>query len=71
MPQTLRLSAGFSYTLAPGLTTFAEYVYGDQTQNFNNFNNGNNLNGTAQGSFSKSNNNWRGQSILIGDIVSF
>ncbi|HME25702.1 MAG TPA: hypothetical protein VKI44_30945 [Acetobacteraceae bacterium] len=65
------LDAGFSYTIAPGFTAFAEYLWNDQQQNFNNFNSGNNLNGTAQGSFSKQNNNYHGQSIVIGDIISF
>jgi hypothetical protein len=65
------LSTGFSYTVAPGMSAFAEYVYGDQYQAWNNFNSGNNLNGKAQGAFSKSNNDWHGQSILIGDIISF
>ena len=65
------LSTGFAYTIAPGYTAFVEYVWGDQYQNFNNFNNGNNLNGTAQGAFSKSNNNWHGQSLLIGQVIAF
>ena len=65
------LSTGFSYTIAPGYTAYAEYVWGDQYQNFNNFNNGNNLNGTAQGSFSKANNDWHGQSVLIGQVIAF
>jgi hypothetical protein len=65
------LSTGFSYTIAPGWTAWAEYIYGDSYQGNNNYNAGNNLNGTAQGSFSTNNNTWHGQGFLIGNIISF
>jgi hypothetical protein len=65
------LSTGFSYTIAPGFTAWAEYIYGDNYQGNNNYNAGNNLNGTSQGSFSKNNNTWHGQGILVGNIISF
>ena len=57
------LSTGFSYTLAPGFTAFAEYLYMDQYQADRNFVTG------AIGS--NANNNIRGQTFLIGDVVNF
>jgi hypothetical protein len=61
------LDGGFSYTVAPGYTVFAEYLYTDIYQQFNNFNTPN----VGQASFSKQNNLFHGQSFLIGQIVSF
>jgi hypothetical protein len=57
------LSTGLSYTLAPGFTAFAEYLYMDQYQGSRNFISG------AIGS--NANNNIRGQTFLIGDVVNF
>ncbi len=61
------LSTGLSYTLAPGFTAFAEYLYMDQYQGARNFISG--AIGTAAGS--NLNNNIRGQTFLIGDVVNF
>ena len=64
------LDAGASYTVAPGYTVYAEYLWADQTQN------GVNLN-SAAGSYnggtllSGANNNIRGQGFLIGNVVNF
>jgi Gram-negative porin len=61
------LSTGLSYTIAPGFTTFAEYLYMDQYQGARNFISG--AVGTAAGS--NLNNNIRGQTFLIGNVVNF
>jgi hypothetical protein len=57
------LSTGLSYTVAPGFTTFAEYLYMDQYQGARNFISG------AIGS--NANNNIRGQTFLVGNVVNF
>jgi len=57
------LSTGFSYTLAPGFTAFAEYLYMDQYQADRNFVTG------AIGS--GANNSIKGQTFLIGNVVNF
>jgi hypothetical protein len=56
-----------SFTVAPGFTVFAEYLWNDQTQGARNFVTG--AIGTAAGS--NLNNNIRGQGFLIGDVVNF
>ncbi len=56
-----------SYTVAPGFTVFAEYLWNDQTQGARNFVSG--AIGTAAGS--NLNNNIKGQGFLIGDVVNF
>jgi hypothetical protein len=57
------LSTGASYTLAPGFTAFAEYLYMDQYQGDRNF-----LTGAIG---SGANNSTRAQTFLIGDVVNF
>jgi hypothetical protein len=57
------LSTGFSYTIAPGFTAFGEYLYMDQYQGARNF-----LTGAIG---SGANNNTRGQTFLIGNVVNF
>jgi hypothetical protein len=59
------LNAGFSYTIAPGFTAWAEYIYGEQKQNLNNFNSGFGQSGTLN------NNVTTNQGFLIGNIISF
>jgi hypothetical protein len=54
---------GASYQLAPGLITFAEYLWNDQYQGGNNF-----ITGAIN---SNANNNIKGQGFLIGNMVSF
>jgi Gram-negative porin len=61
------LDLGASYTVAPGFTVYAEYLWNDQTQNARNFVSG--AIGTAAGS--NLNNNVKGQGFLIGDVVNF
>ena len=56
-----------SFTVAPGFTVFAEYLWNDQTQGARNFVTG--AVGTAAGS--NLNNNVRGQGFLVGDVVNF
>ena len=56
-----------SFTVAPGFTVFAEYLWNDQTQGARNFVTG--AVGTAAGS--NLNNNIRGQGFLVGDVVNF
>jgi hypothetical protein len=56
-----------SFTVAPGFTVFAEYLWNDQTQGARNFVTG--AIGTAAGS--NLNNNIRGQGFLVGDVVNF
>ncbi len=56
-----------SYTVAPGFTVFAEYIWNDQTQGARNFVTG--AIGTQPGS--NLNNNIHGQGFLIGDVVNF
>jgi hypothetical protein len=57
------LSAGASYTVAPGFSVFTEYLWNDQSQNGNNF-----LSGAIA---SGANNNIKGQGFLIGNVVNF
>jgi hypothetical protein len=52
-----------SYTVAPGFTVFAEYLWNDQYQGSLNFVSG------AIGS--NANNNFKSQGFLIGDVVNF
>jgi hypothetical protein len=52
-----------SYTVAPGMTVFAEYLWNDQYQGSLNFVTG------AIGS--NANNNFKSQGFLIGDVVNF
>jgi len=61
------IDVGGSFTVAPGFTVFAEYIWGDQTQGARNFVTG--AIGTAAGS--NLNNNIKGQGFLIGDVVNF
>ena len=56
-----------SYTVAPGMTVFAEYLWGDQTQGARNFVSG--AIGTAPGA--NLNNNIKGQGFLVGNVVNF
>jgi len=56
-----------SYTVAPGMTVFAEYLWNDQTQGARNFVTG--AIGTAAGS--NLNNNIHGQGFLVGNVVNF
>ena len=57
------LDVAGSYTVAPGMTVFAEYLWNDQYQGARNFVTG------ALGS--GANNNIKGQGFLIGDVVNF
>jgi Gram-negative porin len=57
------LSTGLSYTVAPGFTTFAEYLYMDQAQADRNF-----LTGAIG---SGANNSIRGQTFLVGNVINF
>jgi hypothetical protein len=52
-----------SYTLAPGMTVFAEYLWNDQYQGARNF-----VTGTLG---SGANNNIKGQGFLVGNVVNF
>ena len=61
------IDVGGSYTVAPGFTVFAEYLWNDQTQGARNFVSG--AIGTQAGS--NLNNNIKGQGFLIGDVVNF
>ena len=56
-----------SFTIAPGFTAFAEYIWNDQTQGARNFVTG--AIGTAAGS--NLNNNIHGQGFLVGDVINF
>ena len=56
-----------SYTVAPGMTVFAEYLWGDQYQGARNFISG--AVGTAAGA--NLNNNVKGQGFLVGNVVNF
>jgi hypothetical protein len=55
--------AGLSYTVAPGYTVYAEYLWNDQTQN--------GVNQLTGATGSNANNNIRGQGFLIGNVVNF
>jgi predicted porin len=57
------IDAGVSYQIAPGLLTYAEYLWNDQYQGANNF-----ITGAIN---SNANNNIRGQGFLIGQMVNF
>ena len=61
------IDVGASYTVAPGFTVYAEYLWNDQTQGARNFVTG--AIGTAAGS--NLNNNIKGQGFLVGDVVNF
>jgi hypothetical protein len=56
------LAAGITYSIAPGLNAYAEYLYGQTHQG-----------GVSQitGSPSSSNNDWHGQSFIIGTRVQW
>jgi predicted porin len=56
------LAAGITYSVAPGLSAYAEYLYGQTHQG-----------GVSQitGSPSSSNNDWHGQSFIIGTRVQW
>jgi predicted porin len=56
------LAAGVTYSIAPGLNAYAEYLYGQTHQG-----------GVSQitGSPSSSNNDWHGQSFIIGTRVQW
>jgi hypothetical protein len=61
------IDVGASFTVAPGFTVYAEYLWNDQTQNARNFVSG--AFGTQAGS--NLNNNVKGQGFLVGDVVNF
>ena len=61
------IDVGGSYTVAPGFTVFAEYLWNDQTQGARNFVTG--AFGTQPGS--NLNNNIKGQGFLVGNVVNF
>ena len=56
-----------SYTVAPGFTVFAEYLWGDQYQGARNFVTGAIGSAAGAGAF----NNIKGQGFLIGNVVNF
>jgi hypothetical protein len=58
------LSAGLSYSVAPGYQVFGEYEYMDQRQSNFNF-------VTNAAALSGANNSIKGQGILIGNVVNF
>jgi len=60
------ISTGFAYTIAPGLTTFAEYMYQRRHQGAFNF-----ATSTAGGLAGTQYNNVQSQGILIGSVVNF
>ena len=57
------INPGFSYTVAPGYTVYAEYMWNDQTQN--------GVNQITGATDSGANNNIRGQGFVIGNVVNF
>jgi predicted porin len=57
------IDTGVSYQIAPGLSTYAEYIWNDQYQGGNNF-----ISGAIN---SNANNNLKGQGFLIGQMVNF
>jgi Gram-negative porin len=57
------INPGFSYTVAPGYTVYAEYMWNDQTQN--------GVNQITGATNSGANNNIRGQGFVIGNVVNF
>jgi hypothetical protein len=59
------LSTGLSYSVAPGFQVFGEYLYMDQQQSLRNF-----LTSTF-GPGNNANNNIKGQTFLIGNVVNF
>ncbi len=61
------ISAGMSYTVAPGYQIFGEYLWNDVQQSANNLITG--AVGTAAGS--AANNNLHGQGFLVGNVVNF
>jgi hypothetical protein len=61
------LSVGANYSVAPGYSVFAEYLWNDQKQSARNFVTG--AFGTQAGS--GANNTIKGQGILIGNVVNF
>ena len=66
------LSTGASYTVAPGFTVFGEYLYGDQYQSGNNFLTGaTGIGAAGRANGAEFNNNVKGQTFLIGDVVNF
>jgi Gram-negative porin len=56
-----------SYTVAPGFTVFAEYLWGDQYQGARNFVTGAIGSAAGAGAF----NNIKGQGFLVGNVVNF
>jgi hypothetical protein len=63
------LSTGLSYTVAPGYQVFGEYLWNDQSQGGLDFTTATSLNAGAN--LLRNNNNVKGQSILIGNVVNF
>ncbi len=57
------IDAGVGYTVAPGYTVFAEYLWNDQQQS--------GVNGLTGALGSGANNNVKGQGFLIGNVVNF
>ena len=57
------INPGFSYTVAPGYTVYAEYLWNDQTQD--------GVNQITGATNSGANNNIHGQGFVIGNVVNF
>jgi len=71
------ISVAGSYTVAPGLTVFTEYLWNDQQQSFRNFVTGAvgttaaAINPAQNGGGTLNNNNLKGQGFLVGSVVNF
>jgi hypothetical protein len=57
------INPGFSYTVAPGYTVYAEYLWNDQTQN--------GVNQITGATGSGANNNIKSQGFVVGNVVNF
>ena len=66
------LSTGVGFTVAPGFSLFAEYIYMDQQQSGFNFLTGaTGVGALGAAAGANANNNTRAQTFLIGNVVNF